>query len=144
MTEKYVGFTTLEASLLDKRFLSDLASFTVTAVVPIAVTPIDDPPVIQLPFATIRMDKDTAAYVGDVAMKSYIQISDPDCLNVTADTMVYSIQLSSYVGSFTLLAGDGGPVLIDKLSNIFRLSMAFWVVDYIRDAENNFLIFNGC
>ena len=114
LTENYVGFTTLEASLLDKRFLSDLASFTVTAVVPIAVTPINDPPVIQLPLATIRMDENAAAYVGDVAMKSYIQISDPDCLNVTADTMVYSIQLSSYAGSVTLLAGDGGPVLLDK------------------------------
>jgi hypothetical protein len=76
-------------------------------------------------FSTIRMDKNVAAYVGDVgdvAMKSYIQISDPDHLNVTADTMVYSIQLSSYAGSFTLLAGDGGPVLIDKFANIFRLS----------------------
>jgi len=102
LTENYVGFTTLEASLLDKRFLSDLASFTVTAVVPIAVTPINDPPVIQLPFATIRMDENAAAYVGDVAMKSYIQISDSDCLNYTADTMVYSIQLSSYAASFTL------------------------------------------
>jgi hypothetical protein len=91
---------------LDKRFLSDLASFTVTAAVPIAVTPINDPPVIQLPLATIRMDKNAAAYVGVVAMKSYIQISDQDCLNVTADTTVYSIQLSSYAGSFTLLAGD--------------------------------------
>jgi hypothetical protein len=107
LTEKYVGFTTLEASLLDKIFLSDLA------VVPIAVTPIKDPPVIQLPLATIRMDKNAAAYVGEVAMKSYIRISDPDCLNVSADTMVYSIQLSSYAGSFSLLAGDGGPVLID-------------------------------
>jgi hypothetical protein len=47
-------------------------------------------------------------------MKSYIQISDPDRLNVTADTMVYSIQLFSYAGSFTLLTGDGEPVLIDK------------------------------
>ncbi len=102
LTENYVGFTTLEASLLDKRLLSDLASFTVTAAVPIAVTPINDPPVIQLPFAPIRMDENAAAYVGDVAIKSYIQISDPDCLNVTADTMVYSIQLSSYAGSFTL------------------------------------------
>ena len=109
-TENYVGFTTLEASLLDKRVLSDLASFTVTAVVPIAVTPINDPPEIQLPFATIRMDENAAAYVGDVAMKSYIQISDPDCLNVSADTMVDSIQLSSYAGSFTLLAGDGESV----------------------------------
>ena len=102
LTENYVGFTTPEASLLDKRVFSDLASFTVTAVVPIAVTPINDPPVIQLPFATIRMDENVAAYVGDEAMKSYIQISDPDCLNVTADSMVYSIQLSSYAGSFTL------------------------------------------
>jgi hypothetical protein len=92
--------------------LSDLASFTVTAVVPIAATPMNDPPVIQLPFATIRMDKNAAAYVGDIAMKSYIQISDPDFRNVTADTIVYSMQLSSYAGSFTLLAGDGGPVLI--------------------------------
>ena len=66
---------TEKASLLDKRFLSDLASFTVTAVVPIAVTPINDPPVIQLPFATIRMDKNAAAYVGDEAMKSYIHRS---------------------------------------------------------------------
>jgi hypothetical protein len=65
------------------------------------------------------MDKNAAAYVGYVAMKSYIQISDLDCLNVTADTMVYSIQLSSHAGSFTLLAGDGGPVLIEKISNIF-------------------------
>ena len=126
LTENYVGFTTLAASLLDKRFLSDLASFTVTAVVPIAVTPINDPPVIQLPLATIRMDENAAAYVGDVAMKSYIQISDPDRLNVTADTMVYSIQLSSYAGSFTLLAGDGGPVLMDKFANIFRLLTAFF------------------
>ena len=102
LTENYVGFTTLEFSLFDKRFLSALASFTVTAVVPIAVTPINDPPVIQLPFATIRMDENAAAYVGDVAMKSYIQISDSDCLNYTADTMVYSIQLSSYAASFTL------------------------------------------
>jgi hypothetical protein len=61
-------------------------------------------------------------------MKSYIQISDPDCLNVTAETMGYSIQLSSYAGSFTLLAGDGGPVLIYKISNIFRLLTAFWAV----------------
>jgi hypothetical protein len=59
---------------MDKRFLSDLASFTVTAAVPIAVTPINDPPVIQLPFATIRM-------------KSSIHLSDPDCLNVTAVTV---------------------------------------------------------
>jgi hypothetical protein len=110
---------------LDKRFLSDLASFTVTAVVPIAVTPINDQPVILLSFATIRMDENAAAYVGDLALKSNIQISDPDCLNVTADTMVYSIQLSSYAGSFTLFAGDGGPVLIDKFANIFRLSTAF-------------------
>jgi hypothetical protein len=110
---------------LDKRFVSALASFTVTAVVPIAVTRINDPPVIELPFATIRMDENAAAYVGDVAMKSYIQISDPDCLNVTADTMVYSMQISSYAGSFTLLAGDGGPVLIDIFSNIFRLSTVF-------------------
>jgi hypothetical protein len=101
-TENYVGFTTLEASLLDRRFLSDLASFTVTAVVPIAVTPINDPPEIQRPFATIRMDENAEAFVGDVAMKSHIQISEPDCLNVTADIMVYSIQLSSYAGSFTL------------------------------------------
>ena len=57
LTENYVGFTTLEASLLDKRFLSDLASLTVTAVVPIAATPINDPPVIQLQFMTIRMDE---------------------------------------------------------------------------------------
>ncbi len=57
------------------RVLSDLASSTVTAVVPIAVTPINDPPVIQLPFATIRMDENAAAYVGDVAMKSYIHRS---------------------------------------------------------------------
>ena len=64
------------------------------------------------------MDENAAAYVGDVAMKSHIQISDPDRLNVTADTMVYSMQLSSYAGSFTLLAGDGGPVLIDEFSNI--------------------------
>jgi hypothetical protein len=48
------------------------------------------------------MEENAAAYKGDVAMKSYIQISDPDCLNVTADTMGYSIQLSSYAGSFTL------------------------------------------
>jgi hypothetical protein len=96
LTEKYVGFTTLEASLLDQIFLSDLA------VVPIAVTPINDPPEIQLPLATIRMDENAAAYVGDVAMKHKIRISDPDCLNVPADTMVYSIQLSSYAGSFTL------------------------------------------
>ena len=90
LTENFVGFTTLEASLLlDKRFLSDLASFTVTAAVPIAVTPINDPPVIQLPLATIRMDKNAAAYVGVVAMKSYIQISDPDCLNV------YGLQYSA-------------------------------------------------
>jgi hypothetical protein len=128
---------------LDKRVLSDLASFTVTAVVPIAVTPINDPQVIQLPFATIRMDENAAAYVGDVAMKSYIQISDPDCLNVTADSMVYSIQLSSYAGSFTLLAGDGGPVLKDKFSNIFRLSTPFWAVAYSRDAQNSSLIMNG-
>jgi hypothetical protein len=48
LTENYVGFTTLDASLLlDKRFLSDLASFTVTAVVPIAVTPMNDQPVIR-------------------------------------------------------------------------------------------------
>jgi hypothetical protein len=99
---------------LEKRFLSALASFTVTAVEPIAATPINDPPVIQLPFATIRMDENAAAYVGEVAMISYIQISDPDCLNVTADTMVYSMQLSSYAGSFTFLAGDGGPVLVEK------------------------------
>jgi hypothetical protein len=143
LTENYVGFTTLEASLLDKRFLSDLASFTVTAVVPIAVTPINDPPDIQLPLATTRMDENAAAYVGDVAMKSSIQISDPDCLNVTADTMVYSIQLSSYAGSFILLAGDGGPVLIDKFSNIFRLSTAFGAVDYSRDVQNSSLIING-
>jgi hypothetical protein len=110
---------------LDKRFLSDLASSTVTAVVPIAATPIKDPPVIQLPFATIRINENAAAYVGDVAMKSHIQISDPDRLNVTADTMVYSIPLSSYAGSFTLLAGDGGPVLINTFSNISRLSTAF-------------------
>ena len=70
------------------------------------------------------MDENAAAYVGDVAMKSYIQISDPDRLNVTADTMVYSIQLSSYAGSFTLFAGDGGPALISKFSIIFRLSTA--------------------
>ena len=126
MTKGYVGFTTLEASLLEKRCFSDLASFTVTAVVPITVTPINDPPVIQLPFATIRMDENAAAYVGDVAMKSSIQISDPDCLNVTADTMVYSMQLSSHAGSFTLLAGDGGPVRMDKFANIFRLSTAFF------------------
>ncbi len=67
------------------------------------IPPINDPLVIQLPFATIRMDKNATAYVGDVAMKSNIQISDPDRLNnVTADTMVYSMQLSSYAGSFTL------------------------------------------
>jgi hypothetical protein len=143
LTENYVGFTTLEASLLDKRLLSDLASFTVTAVEPITVTPINDPPVIQLPFATIRMDENAAAYVGDVAMKSYIQISDPDCLNVTADSMVYSIQLSSYAGSFTLLAGDGGPVLIDTFSNIFGLSTVFWAVDYSRNAQNSSLVING-
>ena len=53
------------------------------------------------------MDETAAVYVGDVAMKSYIQISDPDRLNVTVHTMVYCIQLSSYAGSFTLLAGDG-------------------------------------
>jgi hypothetical protein len=100
-------------------------------------------PVIQLSFATIRMDENAAAYVGDVAMKSYIQISDPDCLNVTADTMGYSIQLSSFAGSFTLLAGDGGPVLKDTFSNIFRLSTAFWAVDYFRDAQNSSLIING-
>jgi hypothetical protein len=81
-------------------------------------------------------------YVGYAAMKSNIQISDPDCLNVTADTMVYSIQLSSSAGSFTLLAGDGGPVLIDKFSNIFRLSTAFSAVDYIRDAQDSSLIIN--
>jgi hypothetical protein len=131
LTENYVGFTTLEASLLDQRLLSDLASFTVTAVVPIAVTPINDPPVIQLPFATIRRDENAAAYVGDVAMKSYILISDPDCLNVAADSMVYRMQLSSYAGSLTLLAGDGEPVLKDKFSNI-------WAVDY-----NSSLITNG-
>ena len=69
LAENYVGFTTLEASLLfDKRFLSDRASFTVTAVVPIAVTPINDPPVIQLPFATVRMNENAAAYVGDVVV----------------------------------------------------------------------------
>jgi hypothetical protein len=88
----------LAASLLDKRFLSGLASFTVTAVVPNAATPINGPPVIQLPLATIRMDENAAAYVGDVAMKSYIQISDPDRINVTADTMVDSIQLFSFAG----------------------------------------------
>ena len=136
LTANYVGFTALETSLLDKRVLSALASFTVTAVVPIAVTPINDPPVIQLPFATIRMDENAAAYVGYAAMKSYIQISDPDCLNVTADTTVYSIPLYSYAGSFTLLAGDGGPFLIDTFSNIFGLSSAFWAVDYSRDAQN--------
>ena len=54
LTENYVGFTTLEASLLDERVLSDLASFTVTAVVPIAVTPINDPPVIR-PYAWKKM-----------------------------------------------------------------------------------------
>jgi hypothetical protein len=89
------------------------------------------------------MDENAAAYVGDVAMKSYLQISDPDSLNVTADTMVYSIQLSSYAGSFTFLAGDGGPVLIDTFSNIFHLSMAFWAVDYSRDTQNSSLIMNG-
>ena len=89
------------------------------------------------------MDENAAAYVGDVAMKSYIQISDPDCLNVTADTMVYSIQISSYAGSFTLLADDEKAVLIDKFSNIFRLSTAFWAVDYSRDAQNSSLIING-
>jgi hypothetical protein len=89
------------------------------------------------------MGENAAAYVGDVAMKCNIQISDPDCLNVTADTMVYSIQLSSYAGSFILLAGDGGPVLIDKVSNIFRFSTAFWAVDYSRDAQNSSLIMNG-
>ncbi len=68
MTEKYVGFTTLEASLLDKIFLFDLASYTVTAVAPIAVTPINDPPEIQLPFAIIRMDENAAAYVRDVVL----------------------------------------------------------------------------
>jgi hypothetical protein len=47
------------------------------------------------------MVENAAAYVGDIAMKSYIQISDPDCLHVTADSMGYSIQLSSYAGSFT-------------------------------------------
>ena len=57
--------------------------------------------------------------------------------------MGYSIQLSSYAGSFTLLAGDGGPVLIDKFSNIFRLSTAFCAVDYSRDAQNSSLIING-
>ena len=57
--------------------------------------------------------------------------------------MGYSIQLSSYAGSFTLLAGDGGPVLIDKVSNIFRLSTAFWAVDYSRDVQNSSLIING-
>jgi hypothetical protein len=76
-------------------------------------------------------------------MKSYIQISDPDCLNVTADTMVYSIQLSSYAGSLTLLAGDGGPVRIDTFSNIFRLSTAFWAVDYSCDDQNSLQIING-
>ncbi len=100
---------------------------------PIAVTPINDPPVIQLPFATIRIDENAAAYVGDVAMKYNIQISDPNRLNVTADTMGYSIQLFSYAGSFTLLAGDGEPVRIDK----------FWAVDYSRDAQNSSLITNG-
>jgi hypothetical protein len=89
------------------------------------------------------MDYNAAAYVGDVAMKSYIQISAPDCLNVTADTVVYSIQLSSYAGSFTFLAGDGGPVLIEKISNIFRLSTAFRAVDYNRDVQNSSLIMNG-
>jgi hypothetical protein len=57
--------------------------------------------------------------------------------------MVYSIKLSSYAGSFTLLAGDGGPVLIDTFSNIFRLSTAFSAVDYRRDAQNSSLIMNG-
>ena len=52
------------------------------------------------------MDENAAAYAGDVAMKCYIQISDPDCLNVTADTMCYSIRLSSYASSITLLS-DG-------------------------------------
>jgi hypothetical protein len=57
---------------------------------------------VALPYATIiRIDENAAAYVGVVAMKSYIQISDPDCLNVTADTMVYSIQLSSYAGDLS-------------------------------------------
>jgi hypothetical protein len=87
------------------------------------------------------MDENAAAYVGDVAMKSSIQISDPDCLNVV--TMGDSIQLSSYAGSFTLLAGDGGFVLKDKFSNIFRLSTVFWAVDYFRDAQNSSLIING-
>ena len=54
--------------------------------------------------------------------------------------MGYSIPLSSYAGSFTLLAGDGGHVLKDKFSNIFRLSTAFWAVDYFRDAQNSSLI----
>jgi hypothetical protein len=63
-TRNYIGYFLL----LEKRFLSDLASFTVTAVVPIAVTWINDPPEIQLPLATIRMDKNAAAYVGDVAV----------------------------------------------------------------------------
>ena len=76
-------------------------------------------------------------------MKSDIQISDPDYLNVTADTTVYSIQLSSHAGSFTFLAGDGGPVLMDKFANIFRLLTAFWVVDYSRDAQNSSLIIKG-
>jgi hypothetical protein len=70
------------------------------------------------------MDENAAAYAGDV-MKSYIQISDPDCLNVTADTMGYSMQLSSYAGSFTLLAGDRGPVLKDKFSNISAFQRHF-------------------
>ena len=82
-------------------------------------------------------------YVGDVATKSNIQLSDPDYLNVTANTMVHSIQRSSYAGGFTLLAGDGGPFLIDTFSNIFGLSTAFWAVDYSRDAQNSSLIVNS-
>jgi hypothetical protein len=34
-------------------------------------------------------------------------------------------------------------LLVDKFSNIFRLSTAFWAVDYSRDAQNSSLILNG-
>jgi hypothetical protein len=42
-----------------------------------------------------------------------------------------------------VLAGDGGPVLIDTFSNIFGLSTAFLAVDYSRNAQNSSPVING-